>query len=307
MVFQESIKYKITQADCIEWLKTQSPNSFHAIITDPPYGIREYSQVELEKLKLGHGGIWRIPPKIGGSQRRPLPRFTILSSKEIKNLHNFFFRWAFSAKTPLIPGGHIFIASNPLLVHVVCSALVNAGFENRGIIVRQVRTLKGGFRPKLAEKEYPDISSIPRSGWEPWALFRKPFIGRLSENLKKWGTGGLRRNPDGTPFCDVIVSERTPNMEYMIAPHPSLKPQRFLRRLAWAALPLGKGVIVDPFCGSGSTIAACEALGYHSIGIEINQEYIEMAEVAIPKLASIKVDVWKNGNSNNRRPENKSV
>jgi DNA modification methylase len=249
-------------------------------------------------MKKGKGGIWRIPPKIGGSKRSPLPRFTVLTPEEITLLRSFFFQWGRLVRRPLVPGGHIFIASNPLLVHVVASALTDAGFEARGVLVRQVRTLKGGFRPKLAEKQFNGVSSMPRSGWEPWAIFRKPFSGRLSENLKRWSTGGLRRNPDGTPLCDVIHSERTPSAERTIAPHPSLKPQRFLRRLVWAALPLGKGIIVDPFCGSGSTMAACTALGYTGIGIEINREYVEMARRVVPKLSTVEVDVWKNGNEN---------
>lgn len=148
----ETTKYQIIPSDCREWLKVQPPNSFHAIITDPPYGMREYSEKELEKLNRGRGGIWRIPPKIGGSKRRPLPRFTVLTPSEIERLRTFFYHWAILTKIPLVPGGHIFIASNPALVHIVSSALANAGFECRGIIVRQVRTLKGGFRPKLSEK-----------------------------------------------------------------------------------------------------------------------------------------------------------
>jgi len=285
--------YEVYLADCQEWLINQPRNSFHAIITDPPYGIKEYTEKELEKRKSGHGGIWRIPPRIGGSQRAPLPRFTVLTKKELDNLHNFFNQWGRLALSVLVPGGHLFIASNPLVLQIVSSALTKTGFECRGSVVRLVRTLKGGFRPKLAENEFSNVCSMPRSCWEPWGIFRKPLNGRLRDNLKLWMVGGLRRNPDGTPFVDVIPSERTPLKERRIAPHPSLKPQSFLRRLVWASLPLGKGRILDPFCGAGSTLAAAESLGYESVGIEINPEYVEMAKVAIPKLAKLPVDLWQ--------------
>ena len=52
------------------------------------------------------------------------------------------------------------------------------------------------------------------------------------------------------------------------------------------ALPLGDGVILDPFAGAGSTLAAAEAVGYESIGVERDRRYFEMASKAIPKLAA---------------------
>ena len=50
-------------------------------------------------------------------------------------------------------------------------------------------------------------------------------------------------------------------------------------------LPLGEGNVLDPFCGSGSTLAAAEAVGYASIGLEKDHRYFELARDAIPRLA----------------------
>jgi hypothetical protein len=54
-----------------------------------------------------------------------------------------------------------------------------------------------------------------------------------------------------------------------------------------ALLPLGEGVVLDPFIGSGSTIAAAKAVSYRSVGIEIDKDYFRLAETAIPKLAAL--------------------
>ena len=282
---------QLYQADCRAWLEKREPNSIHAVVTDPPYGMIEYSRKELAKLRAGRGGVWRIPPSIGGSKRAPLPRFTVLSESELTYLFEFFHNWGELLMRVLTPGGHVFVATSPLFNHVISEALVTAGLEKRGEVVRLVRTLRGGDRPKGAEDEFPEVSAMARSCWEPWVIFRKRLEGTLAENLRRWSTGALRRPSRDEPFTDVIASGRTPRDEKEVAPHPSLKPQAFLRQLVHAALPLGEGFVLDPFAGSGSTLAACQAIGYNAIGIELDQRYIAMAKRAIPRLAKFDAPV----------------
>lgn len=277
----------IIHADCLEWLSRMPENSIHSVVTDPPYGVKEYNFDQLEQMSGGKTGIWRIPPSFDGSTRSPLPRFTALTKKERKLLYRFFLEWAKAVELALRPGGHVLIASNVFLSQLVLSALIDGGLEYRGVLARLVRTLRGGDRPKNAEKEFAEVCSLPRGCYEPWGVLRKPMLPKMkvSDCLREFQTGGLRRNADGNPFNDVIESTRTPKRERDIAPHPSLKPQKFLRQLVYASLPLGEGIVVDPFMGSGSTIAAAEAVGYHSIGIERYNDYYKMAEQSIPKLS----------------------
>ncbi|NET58961.1 MAG: site-specific DNA-methyltransferase [Symploca sp. SIO2E6] len=281
----------ILHADCFDWLKQMPESNIHAIVTDPPYGVKEYDFEQIAKRSNGKGGIWRIPPSFDGHKRSPLPRFTALTQKERVALKFFFIEWAKLVVKVLRPGGHVLIASNAFLSQLVFSALVEGGLEFRGELIRLVRTLRGGDRPKNAEQEFPNVSSMPRGCYEPWGILRKPIPSRmkLSDCLREFQTGGLRRTPDGNPFNDVILSERTPRQERDIANHPSLKPQSFLRQVVHAALPLGEGIIVDPFMGSGSTVAAAEAIGMCCIGIERYAEYYEMSRMAIPKLAVLNV------------------
>jgi DNA modification methylase len=279
--------YKLYLHDCLEWLDEQPEASFEAIITDPPYGLKEYSAEEQVKLRAGRGGVWRIPPALGGNVRAPLPRFTVLNRQDREELYTFFLVWGRKALRVAVPGAHLFIATNTYLSHVLCAALTDAGWEKRGEVVRLVQTLKGGDRPKNAEDEFPDVTVIPRSAWEPWELLRKPLEGRVQDNLRKWKTGGLRRESVDRPFTDLIASERTPQRERDIVNHPSLKPQRFMREIVRASLPLGEGRILDPFMGGGSTIAAAENVGYESVGVEIDQHYYEMAGAGIPLLATL--------------------
>jgi site-specific DNA-methyltransferase (adenine-specific) len=184
----------------------------------------------------------------------------------------------------------VFLATNPLVSHLVYEPFISAGFEKRGEIIRVVHTLRGGDRPKNAHTAFPNVSVMPKSCWEPWGLFRKPCEGRVQDNLRKWGTGGLRRPSPEEPFRDLMSVPPARGRERAIAPHPSLKPQRLMRRLVRASLPLGEGVVLDPFMGSGSTIAAASALGLRSIGLERDAGYFRLAKRAIPELSRLQLD-----------------
>lgn len=56
--------YRIHLADAFAWLDAREENSIHAIVTDPPYGLKEYTEIEKTKLRNGRGE--------SGGFRRPL-------------------------------------------------------------------------------------------------------------------------------------------------------------------------------------------------------------------------------------------
>ncbi len=286
-------KSTIIHADCFEWLGRIPDNSLHGVVTDPPYGVKEYNFDQIEKRANGNGGVWRIPPSFDGSNRSPLPRFTALTKKDREVLHRFFLEWSKLVVHALRPGGHVFIASNAFLSQLVFSALVSGGLEFRGELIRLVRTFRGGDRPKNAEEEFPDVCSLPRSCYEPWGIFRKPIPQGMTvgDCLREFGTGGLRRTNTEQPFNDVIESERTSQKERDIANYPSLKPQSFLRQIVRAALPLEEGIIADTFMGSGSTVAAAEASNITCIGVERFADYYELSKTAIPQLIRVPVSL----------------
>lgn len=281
--------YHIAFADAFEWLAKREAESVHAVVTDPPYGVLEYMPDQLDKQRNGNGGIWRLPQNYDGQKRQPMPRFTVLRPADHVRIQKFHRRLAPLLYRVLVPGSHVIMSSQNLLSHFVVSEFTSAGFEIRGQIARIVKTLRGGDRPKGAHEDYPEVSVTPRSNWEPWLIFRKPCEGRVRDNLDKWGTGALRRPFKDRPFSDLIVSSPARGMERKMAHHPSLKPQAFMRQIVRSALPLGKGIILDPFMGSGATIAAASSLELTSIGLEIDQKYFSIARQAIPILEKLEI------------------
>lgn len=282
------MSFATIHADCLRWLSDRADCSLHAVCTDPPYGLIEFTPDQVAKLRAGKGGVWRIPPRMNGSEREPLPRFTILTDEQKRDIEKFFSRWGSNLQRPLRPGGHVLIASNPTLQMHVQRGMAEAGYELRAVIIRMYHGFRGGDRPKNAETDFPSVCVTPRGNYEPWILFRKPISEKtVAQNLRKWGTGGLRMLAGNRPLPDVIPSSRTPQAERQIAQHPSLKPQYLLRILVRSLLPLEDGLILDPFMGSGSTLAASAAIGYQSIGVEVDESYYKLAVTAIPKLSGL--------------------
>jgi hypothetical protein len=212
LLIKQPCLYRIHYADCSDWLRECKPRALHAVCTDPPYGVLEFTEKEVSKLRAGRGGMWRLPPTIGGSQRDPLPRFTVLTGAQKLEQRRFFHEWGKALLPALVPGAHVCVAGHPILQHLVQNAMVEAGYEVRTAIMRLYFSFRGGDRPKNAEKEFPEVCVTPKGVYEPWMLFRKPIEEKtVAGNLRKWKTGGLRRLSVDKPLPDSIPSGRTPS------------------------------------------------------------------------------------------------
>ena len=84
-----------------------------------------------------------------------------------------------------------------------------------------------------------------------------------------------------------IKDDRHKNGGYSAAPnnpqgnnHPTVKPVALMRYLVRLVTP-PKGIVLDPFIGSGTTGIACKLEGFDFIGIEKEEEYVKIAEARI--------------------------
>lgn len=78
------------------------------------------------------------------------------------------------------------------------------------------------------------------------------------------GTGEISKNMER--FASIMKNN-----------HPTVKPIKLMQYLIKLVTPLG-GIVLDPFSGSGSTLIAAKLLGFNYIGIELDAEYIKIAE-----------------------------
>jgi site-specific DNA-methyltransferase (adenine-specific) len=98
--------------------------------------------------------------------------------------------------------------------------------------------------------------------------------GRAKE-LRDKGFYFLRYHPNGSKPNDVwdILPEDTQNREAHFAPFPL--DLCLIPILATCPEP---GVVLDPFCGTGTTLLAARTLGRRSVGIDLSASYLALCE-----------------------------
>lgn len=95
------------------------------------------------------------------------------------------------------------------------------------------------------------------------------------------GTSGTFHNHD--KVChDFIESSVCPLSEKKLGKHPTQKPLSIMRYLI-ETLTNPDDVVLDPFMGSGSTCVAAKLTGRRFLGIELNEEYYNIAKARIDK------------------------
>jgi len=87
----------------------------------------------------------------------------------------------------------------------------------------------------------------------------------------------------GKQMKDVWTGSLTKPSEKLEGKHPTQKPEYLLERIILASTEKGQ-VILDPFCGSGTTGVEAVKYGRKFIGIDVNEEYMEISKKRLEKV-----------------------
>lgn len=125
----------------------------------------------------------------------------------------------------------------------------------------------------VAEGKVSDFRMIIRGQQRATHSESEKVSGRAKE-LRDKGFYFLKYHPKGSKPGDVweILPEDTQKRGSHFAPYPLDLCQRPLL----ATCPPG-GLVIDPFCGTGTTLAAARNLGLKSVGIDISRHYLELS------------------------------
>jgi DNA modification methylase len=133
----------------------------------------------------------------------------------------------------------------------------------------------GGSSPRRFARKHDDILFYAVDPERYW--FDPPMVPATSRRM----AGELKKATDvlDIPSINNMAAERTG--------YPTQKPQALLELLIKACCPPG-GVVLDPCCGSGTTLAAAVATGRGAIGIDLNPDAVRIAQSRLAAAAGVK-------------------
>lgn len=144
------------------------------------------------------------------------------------------------------------------------AAFVFAGMDTVELARDHLRA--GGFvvKPAAWVKKYPPPAM--KGNWWPSGFELAMYAYR---NSPWFGDDDPKRS-------NVFVHDTYRHGQPGKVGHPTQKPLGLMRRIVGSIVPPG-GVCVDPFMGSGTTLVAAKDLGRKAVGIEVNEQYCELA------------------------------
>ncbi len=232
-----SLINKIHEMDCLEGVKLLDNASVDLVLTDPPYNIGKH-------MKSRASGIHRLREN----------HFSICEWDNIEeeqwNCH--MTDLATSLLDKLKPGGALIIFMAVIKVETIKKIFEEAGFYYK---------TTGTWHKKNPMPRNMNLTFI--NSTESWLYFTK---GKPSGTF----------NNNGKAIHDFFETGLTPASEKRFGKHPTQKPLQLMAEFVRLLTNEGE-TILDPFCGSGTSLVAAKSLGRDFIGFDLNAEYIDIS------------------------------
>jgi len=296
---KEEKMIKLLHGDCLKVLRTLADNSVDSIVTDPPYGLSfmnkkwDYDVPSVEVWKeclrvLKPGGHLLC---FAGTRTQHRMCVNIEDAGfAVRDLIAWVYGTGFP-KNRKLPAGWgtalkpamelITLARKPFKGAVAPNVLEHG---TGGINIDACRIHSG---PSSGGSISGATALGQSSGWNAHVnrttqIDRSMSKGRFPANVifDEEAASVLDEQRDGSSrffYCaKASKRDRTENNTVENS-HPTVKPTKLMQYLCKLATPEG-GTVLDPFAGSGSTGKAARLEGFNAILVEVEEEYIKIAE-----------------------------
>lgn len=234
---------ELLTGDCIEVMKRLPAESVDAMFADPPYN-------------LSNGG-----GTCQGGQWVSVNKGVWDKSRGLAEDHAFNLAWLAECKRVLKPNGTIWVTGTYHVIYSIGFALQILDYR----ILNDICWFKPNASPNLSGRYFTASHETLI-----WAARDKSSRHTFNYEAMKAENGAMQMR-------SMWPLHSTPQREKTHGKHPTQKPLSLLRRIIRASTKPGD-LILDPFCGSGTTGVAALELGCRFIGIDLSSEYLQLAE-----------------------------
>lgn len=244
---------RLFKGDCVQILEKLPAESVDVIFADPPYF-------------LSNGGT-----TCRAGKRTSVDKGTWDRSLGVEENHAFNHKWLQACQRVLKPNGSLWVSGTGHVIYSVGYAMQQLGFK----MLNEVVWEKPNPPPNLSCRYFTHSTETIL-----WAA-------RNRKSRHVFNYDKMREMNDGKQMKTVWRLTAPGKQEKLLGRHPTQKPVALLDRLLLASCPEG-AVVLDPFNGSGTTGLAALQLGHSYIGIDLEQEFLDLTQArlldAIPSL-----------------------
>lgn len=246
MIYYSNEYSKLILGNCIKEIEEIETKSIHMIFADPPY-------------KLSNDGITCKSGKMASVNKGEWDR-----SMGFKQDYKFNKEWIKACDRVLKDEGTMWISGTYHIIHSIAFILMEMNYY----IINEISWFKPNAAPNMGCRCFTASHETLL-----WVKKNKKAKHVFNYNLmKKLNMGKQMRSVWRIPT--------TPKREKLYGKHPTQKPRELLYRCIMASTNCND-LILDPFCGSGTTGIVAVQNGRKFIGIDNIKEYLEIAKTRI--------------------------
>lgn len=285
---------RIELGDSIELIKTVKSESVHLILSDIPYGIN-FEEWDVIHRNTNSALLGASPAQakssVFKSRGKPLNGWSEADKNISREYYDWCMKWASDWLRVLKPGASCFIFAGRRMAHRCICAMEDSGFIFKDMIAweKDAAAYRAQRVSCVFERRNDILNSEKWKGWkignlrplfEPILWFMKPYPigGTLTDNIIQYEVGGFNENSlkcaetlnQGLEVCSNILKVKTEDSDRGL--HPTQKAVSLMETIISLVTKEGQ-VVLDPFCGCGTTLVAAKKLNREYIGFEINPIY----------------------------------
>lgn len=288
---------RVECGDSIQLIKTVDDESVHLILSDIPYGIN-FDEWDVLHHNTNSALLGRSPAQEKGgtvfkTRGKPLNGWSQADKKIPKEYYEWCRSWSDDWYRVLKPGASCFIFAGRRLAHRCICAMEDAGFIFKDMLAWEKDS--AAYRAQRVSCVFDRRNDAENSQkWEGWKIgnlrplfepvlwFMKPYPqgSTLTDNIIENEIGAFNEVKlreltiynEGLEVCSNILKVQTEKSDRGL--HPTQKAVKLMEILISLVTVEGQ-IVLDPFCGCGTTLVAAKNLNREYIGFEINDGYYQ--------------------------------